>query len=430
MKPDRRYAPSVALALAPALMLIAGWGSAPAQPAPAHLVPKAILAAGADLSISADPTTILHGAGGAPVTYTLTIRNRGPLAATHVRVQVTVGGQAQSLSASGACTALPCTIDQIEPNGQRVIRVTQPVTGGVAIMASVSAGQPDPQSQDNATTITVRPMFTLAPGAAGIVKGPPVHHKATAHPPTVLPLPTTPLPPPPPPPPPTSPDTGPPGPPGPPPVQPPPPTPTEATVFCAEVQQSVTQADCDAFKAQAQAVQAGLGAFKAPGSMLRGQTQFLQLAIGYAGGPDPAAVIAPLPGNTGAIAPKVGRHMVAELSGEGFTITPAGPQQKDVVPGSVTTWEWAVRADVAGPHILVLKSAVEGVGGDGKLVALASTTLDTPIQVKVDATDRVRDWLDGLPGWLKSIQAVIVGLAAVAGAVFALIKVFKKRGES
>ena len=201
-------------------------------------------------------------------------------------------------------------------------------------------------------------------------------------------------------------------------------------VFCAEVQQPAAQADCDAFKAQAQAVQAGLGAFKAPGSMLRGQTQFLQLAIGYQGGPSPAAVIAALPGQPGAIAPTVGRHMVAELSGEGFTITPAGPQEKDVVQGSVTTWEWAVRADTAGDHVLVLKTAVEAMGGDGKLQPLASTTLDTPILVKVGLVDRIRDWLNGLPAWLKSIQAVLVGLAAVIAAVFALIKVFKQRGES
>ncbi|MGZ5986259.1 MAG: DUF11 domain-containing protein [Caulobacteraceae bacterium] len=421
MRLDRRFASRATGAVVSALVLAAGSGNA--QPPAIHFIPKTILAVGADLSISADPATIIHGAGGAPVSYTLTVRNRGPLAATQVRIEILIGGQSQQVQASGACAALPCTVGQIEAGGQVSIRVTQPVpAGAVTIVASVSAGQRDPQPQDNVTTITVRPGFALGPGLAfhggGLPKAIPPPPKTLppqqlemAHPPTAAP--------------PVG-DTPPPA------VQPatgPPPA-ADGKVFCAEVQQLVAPADCDAFKAQAQAVQAGLGAFKAPGSMLRGQTQLLQLAIGYQGGPSPAAVIANLPGQPGAIAPQVGRHMLAELSGEGFTITPAGPQQKEVVPGSVTTWEWAVRADAAGSHVLVLKTAVEAMGGDGKLQPLASTTLDTPILVKVGIVDIVRDWLNGLPAWLKSIQAAIVALAAVIAAVFGLIKVLKKRGES
>jgi hypothetical protein len=69
------------------------------------------------------------------------------------------------------------------------------------------------------------------------------------------------------------------------------------------------------------------------------------------------------------------------------------------------------------------------MGGDGKLVPLASTTRDTSILVKVSLLDKIRDALNGLPAWLKSVQAVVVGLAALIAAVFGLIKVLKKRDK-
>ncbi|MDR1969689.1 MAG: hypothetical protein LBQ32_13535 [Burkholderiaceae bacterium] len=203
----------------------------------------------------------------------------------------------------------------------------------------------------------------------------------------------------------------------------------EARAYCDEIQQFTTQADCDAFKAQRGAVKEGVGKFRAPSSMFLGQTVTLQLAVGAKDGPDPENSLNGLSGGTETIQPQVGRHMMAELSGEGFTVTPSGPQQKDLPLGSTVVWTWTVHADAKGKHTLVLTTAVQGIGADGRLVSLADTNLNTPITVKVGFWQSVMDWLNAAPVWLKALQAVVAALTALAVAVFGLIKVLKKRGD-
>jgi hypothetical protein len=201
-------------------------------------------------------------------------------------------------------------------------------------------------------------------------------------------------------------------------------------IFCAEIQQRVTQADCDDYVAQARSARAGLGAFNAPNPMTRDQTTTLELAVSFKppapGASTPEEVVSGLPGKVVPIAPTVGRHMAAELSGEGFTVTPSGLQQRDVEPGSVTTWDWTVRADRKGDHVLILKTVVEAAKADGGWIPLASTTKNQTIHVTVDKADAVRDVLDGIPDWLKSIQAIVVALAALLGAVILLVRRWRK----
>lgn len=206
-----------------------------------------------------------------------------------------------------------------------------------------------------------------------------------------------------------------------------------ATIFCAEIQGRATRADCDDYAAQAKSAKAGLGAFNTPNPMTRGQTTTLQLAVSFkppqvpADGEKPATVISGLDGKPVAFEPSVGRHMAAELDGEGFTITPQGPQHRELVAGSITSWEWVIRADRKGDHVLVLKTTVEAAKADGGWTPLASTTKDQTIHVLVGKTDAVRDALDVIPGWVRSVTTIVVAVSALVGAVVALIHRFRKR---
>jgi hypothetical protein len=197
------------------------------------------------------------------------------------------------------------------------------------------------------------------------------------------------------------------------------------------VEQVTTQTDCDAFTAQASAITEGIGKFKAPSSMLLGETATVQLAIGAQGGPDPTPILNNVPGATQTIdQPKIGRHMVAELSGEGFTVTPTGPQQQELPPGSNAVWSWAVHADTQGEHVLVLKTSVQGKGTHGHLVTLMNSTLNTQILVKVGPGQRLMNALSAMPVWLNALTAAVAALATLAAAVFGLLRVLKKREKS
>lgn len=211
---------------------------------------------------------------------------------------------------------------------------------------------------------------------------------------------------------------------------------TDARVFCAEVARRVSARDCQDYVRLAESAERGAAAFNAPADMERGQTHVLQLAISYAPSPTPgttepdpavsssltpAETVDPLPGETTEFAPLVGRFMRAELAGAGFAITPRSPASQEVTPDSVTTWTWDVVARRGGEQPLTLTTVVEGcVEGGGECVPLRSTTRNYTVNVDVSPIGRVRDFLTGVPDWIKLASAILAALAGLITATFAV----------
>lgn len=213
----------------------------------------------------------------------------------------------------------------------------------------------------------------------------------------------------------------------------PPPPPEDALQFCDEVGRRVSQADCAVYENLAQSATRGMAAFNAPDPMQRGETRMLQLAISFAppaAASDnsvkpadtldvpqtPSETVEGLPGETVEFQPLVGRFMRAQLTGVGFDVTPQSPARQEVTPESVTTWTWQVVARQGGARALTLTTVVEGCGASGECLPLRSTTQNYNVNVEVSTMDKVRDFLSGMPDWIKIVSAII---AAIAGLIIA-----------
>ena len=122
----------------------------------------------------------------------------------------------------------------------------------------------------------------------------------------------------------------------------------------------------------------------------------------------------------------VGRHRAAELTGDGFDIVAKSPRSQDVLPDSQTSWEWSVTPNRKGPLTLTLKTFVEAEFAGGKRYILRSLTTNQTIDVAVTPLDRVADFLDALPGWVKRVTLVVAGVTALLTAWFGLRKLFAK----
>lgn len=240
--------------------------------------------------------------------------------------------------------------------------------------------------------------------------------------------------------------------------------------FCQELQRMVTDEDCTLAKDLVARAETGVAAFNAPSPMTRGKAQTIQLVLAFAPPapppvadpaaktlstaadamekagdsatsstptaaplpdkpqhpPTPAEIVDPLPGPTVEFTPVVGRHMAAELTGDGFDIIAKSPRSQDVLPDSRTSWEWSVKPVRKGPLTLTLKTFVEAEFAGGKRYTLRSLTTNQTIDVAVTPLDRVADFLDALPGWLKRVTLVLAGVTALLTAWFGLRKLFAK----
>jgi len=220
-------------------------------------------------------------------------------------------------------------------------------------------------------------------------------------------------------------------------------------VFCAEVGRRISPADCEDYVSLAQSATRGMAAFNAPNPMHRGETHTLQLAISYAPpetaeseaaqtDPSPASQLSPtptetvegLPGQTVEFEPLVGRFMRAELNGVGFEITPRSPASQEVAQDSVTTWTWEVIARQGGDRALTLTTVVEGCTANGECLPLRSTTQNYTVRVEVSRIDQVRDFLTGLPDWIKIASAIVGALAGLLLAFVSLRNAFRKTREN
>ena len=145
--------------------------------------------------------------------------------------------------------------------------------------------------------------------------------------------------------------------------------------------------------------------------------------------PTPAETVAPLPGETVEFTPVVGRHMAAELSGEGFDIVAKSPRAQDVLPDSQTSWEWDVTARVKGPHTLTLKTLVEAEFADGQRYALRSLSTNKTIEVTVTPMGRVSDAIDAAVEWLGKTTNLLTALAGTIAAAVAVWAALRRRKD-
>ena len=140
------------------------------DPNPADNVASAstTVAAAADLSLllsdSADPVP-----PGAPFSYTLSVSNAGPAAATGVRVVDTLPAAVSFVSASAGCTAgaggVTCDLGGLAPGGQATASIdvtANPGFAGALDTASVSGNEADPIAGNDSAAETT--LFLLGLG--------------------------------------------------------------------------------------------------------------------------------------------------------------------------------------------------------------------------------------------------------------------------
>lgn len=256
--------------------------------------------------------------------------------------------------------------------------------------------------------------------------------------------------------------------------------------MCEEIGRRVPVEQCEDFTHLADRAQAGVAAFNAPDPMQRGEAHTLQLAISDAPTPEeiaareqwereqaaaeeaarqaeqeagtnypappeatitepvidepvappptspppplpptPAETVDPLQGETIEYTPLVGRFMRAELTGEGFDITPLTEASQEVLPDSVTTWSWRVIATTSGRRALTLTTIVEGCDDQGQCYPLRSTSQNYEVEVTVGLVGKIQDLLTAAPNWLRLVAGVLTALAVLVGAWFGLRRAFR-----
>jgi uncharacterized repeat protein (TIGR01451 family) len=136
-------------------------------------------AAGVDLSITkvddADPVLV-----GAIITYTLTVKNDGPSAATGVVVTDALPAGATLVSAvasQGGCgaPAVTCNLGALAPGASATVTIeaTANIAGMLSNRATVAANESDPDGANNADTETTRVLPGIRINDVSVVEGDP-----------------------------------------------------------------------------------------------------------------------------------------------------------------------------------------------------------------------------------------------------------------
>jgi hypothetical protein len=246
--------------------------------------------------------------------------------------------------------------------------------------------------------------------------------------------------------------------------------PPRASVFCPAVEQRVSRQDCEDLTRADAEVHPGAAAFNVPDPMRRGESFEVHLVIdrrspkeiriiegplpggpedtaenvsdnldasdtassnetgaqentaapvGKGSAPTPGQIVEPLEGRAERFSPPVGRHMRAELVGEGFDIAPETAASQEIPLGGSADWIWKVTARKGGVQALTLVTIVEGVAG-GRRFVLARTPRVRTVTVEVRLSDRIWDLLTGAPAWIKALTAVVAALTGLLTALYAV----------
>src|SRR4051812_28886684 len=166
--------------------------------------------------------------------------------------------------------------------------------------------------------------------------------------------------------------------------------------YCPKIDETVAASVCEWFTHPEKHLPQGTGAFNPPATMRRGDTVTVEFSLvegtGAAAESAAAAPIETEGRGLKTVQSSITPHMAAELTGDGFKISPAGRVEHDMGATGSGYWSWQVTA-LAGPkHVLVLH-AFAFAKGPGKAPRQVWTeTLRKPVQVPVRAEDRFSDF--------------------------------------
>jgi len=211
-----------------------------------------------------------------------------------------------------------------------------------------------------------------------------------------------------------------------------PPTPVQdpnEQVFCDVVGGSLTRRECAEAAQVAASVKDGAASADVPSEMTRGVPARVTLAVGRAA--DRAAVedaTRQLPGQDYSYAAPIGARMMAELRGVGFTFKPSTGVTQSVTARGPTTWDWEVTPTRGGDLTLTIFTSAVYEGG-GSPVPLANSIKSYPVKVQVAGQDQVRDFMDAVPAWLKSAEAIAVALGTLIVAIGGVIYAIRRFGK-
>lgn len=212
--------------------------------------------------------------------------------------------------------------------------------------------------------------------------------------------------------------------------------PADAKGYCDVVNRRLSAADCDAaIILNARAV-GGHPRANIPSQMFKGETAEVTLAIGMPGAAEALASEAVGGGAGPAISfsAKVGPRMKAELVGAGFRVRLLPPQTatQDLGDG-FSTWTWDVVPLADGEQRLWIRTSVIFTDENGAEHVLVPTSMAHQVKVVVrplTLIQKIRRGIDAAPGWLKSITAIISGIAALIAAIVALTSTARKKSRA
>jgi hypothetical protein len=182
------------------------------------------------------------------------------------------------------------------------------------------------------------------------------------------------------------------------------------------IEQSVPSSDDDT---TGNASDNGMSVANSASSQEKGAQENVTASAGEGSRPTPGQIVDPLEGRAERFSPPVGRHMRAELVGEGFDIAPKTAASQEIPLGGSADWIWSVTARKGGVQPLTLVTIVEGIAG-GRRFVLARTPRVRTVTVEVRLSDRIWDVLTGAPAWIKAVTAVVLAVTGLLTAIYAV----------
>jgi hypothetical protein len=222
-------------------------------------------------------------------------------------------------------------------------------------------------------------------------------------------------------------------------------------VYCPAVEARVSPEDCEDLTRADAEVRTGEAAFNVPDPMRRGEAVEVHLVVdrrspkairvietgmtvvrsgdlmqngdatasGQDAGPTPVQVVEPLEGRVERFPLPVGRHMRAELIGEGFEIVAKTEAVQEIPLGAQASWIWTLTARKGGVQSLILVTVVEGLAG-GRRFVLARTPKVRTVTVEVSMRDWIWELINETPAWIKAVTAVVVAIGGLLTALYAV----------
>jgi len=118
------------------------------------------------------------------------------------------------------------------------------------------------------------------------------------------------------------------------------------------------------------------------------------------------------------------QSLEATLTGDDFSISPAGAQARTATLAHPVEWEWKVTPTADGTKTVTIDVAANiQIGADKHRVQLA--TLHESIEIKVTAFQRVKSYMASANGMITAIAAALTSLAGLVSLVPKARKLFR-----